>query len=35
MRTILNYPILSVSNPEKGIRTVFRDLAPAVRPAGT
>ena len=33
LRTILNYPILSVSNPEKGIRTVFRDLAPAVRPA--
>lgn len=32
LRRILNYPILSVSNPEPGVRKVFRDLAKSVRP---
>lgn len=31
LRRILNYPILSVSNPEPGVRRVFRDLAKGVR----
>ena len=30
LRSVLNYPILSVSAPEPGIRQAFRDLKPAI-----
>jgi outer membrane murein-binding lipoprotein Lpp len=30
LRSVLNYPILSVSDPEPGIRQAFRDLQPAI-----
>ena len=31
LRTVLNYPLLSVSDPEPGIRQAFRDLLPAIQ----
>jgi len=30
LRSVLNYPILSVSDPEPGIRQAFRDLKPSI-----
>jgi len=34
LNRVLNYPILSVSDPEPGIRRAFRDLKPNVPPNG-
>lgn len=32
LRAVLNYPILSVSDPEPGLRQAFRDLKAAIKP---
>jgi hypothetical protein len=32
LRSVLNYPVLSVSDPEPGVRKAFRDLSPDIGP---